>query len=72
MGSWHTTILSCHCDNPLVVGTVSKKKISYVFIKRIVTVGTKTSLWDQPPWSDNKTISEKHLPFWKVRKEIMI
>jgi hypothetical protein len=26
MGSWHTTVLSCHCDNPLVVGTVYLKK----------------------------------------------
>jgi hypothetical protein len=23
MGSWHTTVLPCHCDNPLVVGNVS-------------------------------------------------
>jgi hypothetical protein len=23
MGEWHTTVLPCHCDNPLVVGNVS-------------------------------------------------
>jgi hypothetical protein len=39
MGSCHTTVLPCHCDNPLVVGTVYfflKKKLC--FIKRVVTL----------------------------------
>jgi hypothetical protein len=39
MSLWHTTVLLCHCNNPLVVSNVSlKKKKGYVFIKHVVTI----------------------------------
>jgi hypothetical protein len=41
MGSWHTAVLPCHCDNPLVVGyRFYKKKVyiySHLLFKRVVT-----------------------------------
>jgi hypothetical protein len=47
MGSCHTTVLPCHCDNPLVVGTVYlKKKKSYVLLSR----------------SSQKMVSERMVP----------
>jgi hypothetical protein len=32
MGSWHTTVLPCHCDNSLVVGNVFFKKKVVMFL----------------------------------------
>jgi hypothetical protein len=42
MGSWHTTVLPCHCDNPFYCGLlfleiIKKKKIAMFLIKRVVT-----------------------------------
>jgi hypothetical protein len=39
MGSWHTSVSPCHCDNPLNCGLMffKRKIFNHVLIKRVVT-----------------------------------
>ena len=41
MGSWHTAVSPCHCDNPLCCGLMflKRKIFNRAIIKRVVTVG---------------------------------
>jgi hypothetical protein len=44
MGSWHTAVSPCHCDNPLYCGLMflkrkKEKKFKSRFTKRVVTLG---------------------------------
>jgi hypothetical protein len=41
MGSWHTAVSPCHCDNPLYCGLLFLKKEKFLimfYLKRVVTV----------------------------------
>jgi hypothetical protein len=39
MGSWHTSVSPCHCDNPLNCGLMffKRKIFNHILIKRVIT-----------------------------------
>jgi hypothetical protein len=45
MGSWHTAVSPCHCDNPLHWGLLyfKKKNFNHPLIKRVVTTAIQKS-----------------------------